>query len=167
MMKVGIYGCRPRNHAFPIFAWLVMIGQFMNPFRSNSYSHMVIRFQVGGFDLVIHSTAKTGVRIDSFSDFLENYKIIWKKKIEINTTREKFSEWIEQVDLKKYDKLSIVGHFFSFLGLKKASQYGNGLTSLICCELVIEMLIIFRGLKIVDSDVYDLNKTKVLLNDFS
>lgn len=166
MKDVMVVSVRPKGHPFPIVAWLIMLFQGMNPFGRKAFSHMAVVYKYEGLKMVVHSTGSKGVQIESHQDFIKRYRVVHRNMIHIDTDAEGWYNWLSEVDEKAYDHLSILGHTLAYFGIKKASKYGDGLSRLICCELVIEMLIIFRGLEVIDTDVFDLNKTRKMLNDF-
>lgn len=158
-MRISFFKLRPKNHPFPLFAWLIMIFQGMNPFSKRAYSHMAIGFESETGFCKIADVPFTGFREMREDRFFEKYHIVDIKTREFDIPRVQFLHWLEPHEGKKYDFLQIFGLSLKLLNLKKVNYTGSDFKSLVCNELIISFLVRFDKLKVKDSDNWDLNMT--------
>ena len=152
-MKVKIHKCRNTNHAFPIFAWLIMIFQGMNPFNKSSWSHMVIEYDENYYDV-------TGKGCRSHTrKFLESYRIIETHEMGRDLNNAEFQSWFFVHKGVGYDYLQVSGLLLRGLGLITFNKIGHNYKRLICNELIINHMEVFYKLEVCDSDSYDLLDT--------
>ena len=147
-MKVQLLSCKPKNHPFPILSWAIRW------FQKTSYSHNAIKY--GNY--IIDASGKD-VRISASWEFLTRYEIVEEISIEIDSNFEQFVNWTLLFVNKKYGFFQLVGIALQYFRLAKRNWFGNEERNLICSELIILLLRDFKGLKVKDSDDYDLNST--------
>lgn len=157
-MIVRVHKCRPKMY-FPILAWTIMLFQGMKPWKRDAWSHMAISYlSLTGIWKFADSTSK-GVRDMPDFQFLRHYEIVDTVLININFRPEDFLRWYEEHEGKEYDSWQIVGLALKTLGFISFNKFGANYRKLICNELVLSLLVRFKGLQIGDSDNYDLNYT--------
>lgn len=158
-MTISFFTLKPKDHPFPLFSWLIMIFQRMNPFSDKAYSHMAIGFESETGSSKIADVPFFGFREMREDRFFKKYHIVEVRKREFNITRKEFLLWLEAHEGKKYDFMQIIGLSLKMLRLRKRNYTGDDLRSLICNELIISFLMRFDKLKVRDSDNWDLNMT--------
>ncbi len=158
-MKISIHKCRPKDHPFPVLAWLIMMFQGMWPWHKKAYSHMAISYEsISGRTKFADSTSK-GVR-DMVSDvFLKKYAIVDSISIEISANYNGFIDWFETIEGFMYDKLQLLGLLARSIDIITFNSMGSDLNKLTCNEVVLSLLIHFKNLEVKDTDDYDLNRT--------
>lgn len=158
-MKITFLKLKPKDHPFPLFAWLIMLFQRMNPFGDKAYSHMAISFESETGASKVADVPFWGFREMREDRFFKKYHIVGMKQREFDITRVEFLRWLENHEGKHYDFCQIGGLALKMLKMKKFNYTGNDLESLICNELIISFLVRFDKLIIKDSDNWDLNMT--------
>lgn len=153
-MTPYVHQCRNISHPFPIFAWLIIIAQGMNPFNKNSWSHMAISIGDKFFDV----TSK-GCKEYTQSEFLKNYRLVESHQIKADITTVEFYEFFDKFRGKKYDNLQIVGLLLKSIGVISFNTIGCDFKRLICSELIIACLSHFHSFKFKDSDNFGLINT--------
>lgn len=143
---------------FPILAWLIMIFQSMKPWSDKAYSHMAISFlsQTGNW-LYADSTSK-GVRVSNTENFKAKYKIIETIRVKVPEGIA-FGRWLEQHLGKSYDNWQIVGLAIRLFGFMSLNTLGANWAKMTCNELVLSLIWRFKGIDVVDPDLYDLKMT--------
>ena len=165
-MKVRVHTCRSRNWYHKPSAWLIMAFQKMKPWCSSSYNHMAISYigQTGVWKYA-DSTFAHGVRDDQpEEEFLDRYKIISTKQLDVGNDPVFFKAWLEAQRGKLYDKWSILGLIGKLLNVFKRNPWGADFRKMICNELVLSMITRFYGVEIGDPDNYDLLMTEDLVD---
>lgn len=135
-----------------------MIFQGMKPWKKRAYSHMAMSFtsQTGNW-LYADSTSK-GVRISNEQEFKKKYIIVETVRIKISSSLG-FGKWIEQHLGKSYDTWQIVGLALRLLGFLCLNTLGANWKKMTCNELVLSLIHRFKGIDIVDPDLFDLRMT--------
>jgi len=160
---VRVHRCRAKG--FKPAAWAIMLFQKMNPFKSSSYNHFAISYtgQTGTIKYA-DATLKNGVVYGQTDyDFNKKYNIVNTKRLDIKAEDVFFKAWLEANGGKKYDVWSIVGLTFKALHIFKRNPLGSDFRRMICNELVLSMISRFCGVKLGDSDDYDLLMTADLV----
>jgi len=158
-MFISIHKCRPKDHPFPILAWLIMIMQGMKPWDEKAYSHMAFSYESATGRTKFGDSTSHGVR-DMISDiFLKRYEVVETIHINADCTLTGFLDWFETIEGAFYDKLQIFGLLARSLSIISFNELGYNLKRLTCNEVVLYILIRFKGLKVKDSDDWDLNRT--------
>jgi len=153
-MKVVIYQCNPLNHPFPLFSWLIKY------FQKTNYSHYAIRF-----DSVVMDATASSVRFQTDSKFKKKYSVINQYEIETDYDFKSLISWGMMHINKGYGFFQIIGLLMIILKLRKTNPFGEDADRLICNELVMLLLRDIKGVKIKDSDLYDLNETNEILKE--
>lgn len=157
-MKIRICTVRPLMK-FPIFAWAIMIFQKMLPWKKDSYSHFCLIYESEtGRNKCIDSTSK-GVRDRTSAQFFQEYKMVNFKTFEVDTNRQEFLEWFEEIEGRGYDSLQILGLALKVLGFVSYNRLGKNYSSLICNEVVLSFFERFYNVQVGDPDNYDLKMT--------
>lgn len=164
-MIVNVHNCRSRYWHYKISAWLIMLFQQMKPWHPSSYNHMAISY-VGhtGTWKFADSTFFHGVRDEQpENEFLDRYKIVHTKRLELDCESVEFKAWLEAQRGKKYDKLSLIGIAGKVLKLFKRNPFGSDFRKMICNELILSMIVRFYGVEVGDPDNYDMLMTADLV----
>ena len=108
------YKCRPKNHPFPVIAWLIMLFQGQLPWKKDSTSHRALGYvcqsgKMKGMMMVIDSTGKDGVKVQLLESFEKSYKIVSFTTIDLKIDCTKFFHWTRNHDEIGYDYLQIIG----------------------------------------------------------
>lgn len=143
-----------------------MLFQKMKPWAPLSYNHMAISYigQTGVWKYA-DSTLAYGVRDDQpENEFLDSYKIISTKELDVGNDPIFFKAWLEAQRGREYDKWHIVGLAGKLLHIFKRNPWGADFRKMICNELVLSMIIRFYGVEIGDPDDYDLLMTEDLVD---
>lgn len=154
-MKLKILSCKPKNHPFPILSWMIRY------FQKTNYSHNAIQY--GSYIL---DASGSDVSINSSWYFFNKYEVVDLVEIDINANFEQFVNWTLLFVNRKYGLMQLVGIALYIMGLTKKVWFGKEDKQLICSELVILLLRDFKGLKVKDSDDYDLNSTWELVKEY-
>lgn len=158
-MKITFFKLRPKDHPFPLFSWLIMMFQSMNPFKKDSWSHMAIGFESETGAEKIADVPFWGFREMREDRYFKKYHIVGSKSRKFDISRKEFLSWLENHEGKHYDFLQVIGLALKMVKLRKNNYAGKDLESLICNELIISFLIRFDKLKVKDSDNWDLLMT--------
>tara|TARA_R110002012_G_scaffold254101_1_gene433166 strand:- start:605 stop:1087 length:483 start_codon:yes stop_codon:yes gene_type:complete len=153
-MTPYVHQCRNIHVKIPIFAWLIMIFQGMNPFNKNAWAHMSISIGDKFFDVT-----SAGCKEYTRDEFLKKYRLIESHQIKADITTVEFYEFFDKFRGKEYDKLQIVGLLLKSLGFISFNFIGNDFKKLICNELIIAYLAHFHSFKFKDSDNFGLIDT--------
>lgn len=153
-MIISIHKCRNIKSKFPIFAWLIMIFQGMNPFNRDSWSHMSISINDKFFDVT-----GDGCLEHASKSFFKKYRIVESHEISKEITDVDFYDFFNEFRGRRYDKLQIVGLLLKSLGFISFNKIGRDFKRLICNELIIAYLAHFHNFKFKDSDNFDLIST--------
>lgn len=155
-MRVKIHQCRRINHPFPILSWLIMLIQSIN------YSHYAIEYQSDGDDLVLDATSHS-FREMSFAQWVKNYKITKTFVFNIDASEADVRKWANTHKGKTYGTLQVIGLLFIVCGLIKHNPFGSDNEKLTCNEAALLFLSHFRGLRLEDTDNYDMIDTQILI----
>lgn len=159
LTNVSVHKCRSK-HAFPIFGWIIMIFQGMNPFKKESYQHLAMSYITEHGDLrVCQSTRKLGVHEISYSEFQEQYEVVGSRTFSKQVTIKDYMSWYKSIEGKPYDKWQVVGLAFKALNFISFNTMGSNYRKLICNEVPLNFLEKFENIIVVDSDNYDLINT--------
>lgn len=164
-MKLKYYKARPANHPFPIIAWLIMIFQGENPFKSSSTSHRALGYDFMDCEYVIDSTGGYGVKDQCMGEFLEKYKIIETIEFEMNITIGDFCQWIASQNGKKYDRLQVFGLLLKIIGFISFNKIGKNYKKLTCNELILNFVETYLQIPVGDSDNWDMLMVDYLVNE--
>lgn len=164
-MKVFALKVRIKNHPFPLFSWLIMIFQGMNPFRKTSWSHNAVNFRIYNEEKVIHATSK-GVEIVSFSEFISHYTLVGMKELPPPVSVDHFDRWTRKIEGRGYDFLQIFGLAAKMLGFITFNRYGSNFKRMVCSEVILNYLKEFHGYTFIDSDDFSLIDTWAMLPDY-
>ena len=158
-MEVYALQVRPKDHPFPILAWLIMLLQGMNPFSKKAYSHNAIMFKgLDGKFLVIDSTSKS-VRIQSDISSFKHYKFISQKKMPRPKDELSFILWLQNILGREYDKLQIFGLLLKMLHLISFNKMGADYNKMTCNEVILNYLEYHCDFYFGDPDNFDLIRT--------
>jgi len=167
-MRFNYYKARPKNHPFPIVAWLIMIMQGMAPWKKQSSSHRALGYYCPkNKHRILDSTWATGFRDISFDEFSKQYKVVESSKIKTSTNKSEFYEWKNSINGLKYDHLQILGlaikRLFGFVTL---NSIGKNFKALTCNEVILHFCIYFNLTKVElgDPDNWDLVMTDELVD---
>jgi len=134
------------------------------PWKKGSWNHMAIRIDTGRSYLFFDAIGKAGVDIHDEDDFKKRYKIVAYSDIEIASPLKDFMKWANQYRDRQYDKLQILGLLIkNTLNFVSFNRIGHNERKIICSEIIILMLRQYKGLKVVDTDNYDLLDAKELV----
>lgn len=165
-MKIRICAVRPIMK-FPILAWAIMIFQKMLPWKPSSYSHFCLIYESEtGRSKCIDATAK-GVRDRTSAQFFKEYKLVNFKTFEVDTNRQEFLEWYEEIEGRKYDMSQILGLALKILGFMSYNKLGRNYKAMTCNEVIISFFEHFYGVQVGDPDNYDLLMTWELTEKMS
>jgi len=171
MMKFYYYKTKPKDHPFPIVAWLIMLFQGMNPFNKNSSSHRALGYVCpDGHTKVIDSTGKYGVSVHSIYDFTKKHKIVEETYFKLDLSCYDVNEWVISILGRKYDKLQIFGLLIKrVFGFITFNSLGKNYRALTCNEVILNFIEEFKVVKqiIVDSDNWDLIMTDKLIDNIT
>lgn len=158
-MEITFLKLRPKNHPFPVFAWLIMLFQGMNPFSKQAFSHMAISFESETGASKVADAHFKGFREMREDKFFKQYTIVGVKKRTFPIERKEFLIWLENHEGKNYDFKQLFGLASKILKITKFNYVGDDFRSLICSELLLSFLVRFKNLKVKDSDNWDLLMT--------
>lgn len=167
-MIVHIHKCRPKNHPFPILAWLIMIFQGKLPVDPTAFSHIAISFySLTGNLMYLDSTSK-GVRIQSEFHFKKQYIVVESETlVKEGVPRLQFESWVQGFLGLPYDKSQIVGLALKILGFCTYNKLGKNYKAMTCNELALAIIEKFFNRRIGDSDNYDLNETWEIVKELA
>ena len=144
---------------FPLFAWIIMFSQGMNPFKKTAWSHNAILFEgVDGRFMVIDSTSK-GVRILSDENFFSHYKIVGSVSLIAPLNNLHLLIWLQNIIGRDYDGGQIFGLALKILGIISFNKFGSNYKKMTCNEVVLNYLQVLNGFEIGDPDNYCLLET--------
>ncbi len=158
-MTIIFYKLRPTYHPFPLFAWLIMLFQGMLPWKKNAFSHMAMCFTDRDGESSVIDVPFSGVRVTKSVDFHKLYSTVDLKARSFTFAYEDFYKWVDKHKDKEYDHLQIYGLALKMLGLNPFNKKGHDFDKLVCNEIIVSFLVEFAGLKIKDSDNWDLHMT--------
>jgi len=162
-MIVRIHKCRAKG--FVPVAWIIMLLQCMNPFKSNSYNHMSLSYigRTGNWKYA-DSTLLHGVMDEQpEEEFLDRYNVVYTKSIDLPCEEVQFKAWLEANRHKKYDIANLIGLTGKMLHIFKRNPWGADFRKMVCNELILSMITRFYGYEIGDPDNYDLLMTAELV----
>ena len=161
-MKVTVHKCRNIIHPFPIFAWLIIIVQGMNPFKKDSWSHMALEFDGKFFDVT-----SEGCKESTKIKFLKSYRIVESHTMmDLELTNVDFYSFFNIYRGRHYDDLQIAGLLLKGLGLISFNTLGHDLKQMICNELPLAFVKHYYKFTYRDSDNYNLLNTWELVKRY-
>lgn len=164
-MLIKYLKCRPKNHKFPIIAWVIMLFQKQNPLNKKASSHRAIQFSE---DRVIDSSGGFGVKVYSKEEFLKKYKITDYNEFFLEVSREELWMWADNIINRKYDYLDVLGDLLRLIFKRNIfKKVGKDLERLTCNEVAISFSETFFDIDIDYPDVWDLITTDKLMKDVS
>lgn len=170
-MRFYYYKCRPKNHPFPVVAWLIMIFQGMAPWKKSSTSHRALGVLKRRNEIeVIESTGKHGVHVDSLDEFKKKYEIVEEIGFRYPLGYNDFHKWERSVVGLEYDYLQVFGLLLKrMFGFITFNSMGKNFKALICNEVILNFMIHFKIMKdqVKDSDNWDLLMTDALIDKLS
>jgi len=158
MQTIRFYKCKPKMN-FPVFSWLIILFQGMNPFKRGSYSHMAIGYISETGEEKIADVTSLGCRDRTKENFKKDYDLIEVKTREYEIERKDFLRWYEENEGKEYDNIQIAGLASKMISIVSFNKLGNNFKKLICSELILSFKVRFDSLEVEDSDNWDLNMT--------
>ena len=163
MMKFSYIKARPKSHPFPIVAWLIMMFQGEFPWNKNATSHRALGYWLEESEWVLDSTGAEGVKDQLRVAFEKKYKIIEETVFELTLDPNEFINWMTEHLGKKYDRLQIIGLITKILNFVEFNKLGHDDDKIVCNEIVVLFFMEFLGLKVIDSDNWDLNMTDIMV----
>ncbi len=157
-MEITFYKLKPKNHPFPLLAWLIMIFQ-------GNFSHMALGYESETGNHMIADVTSKGCRDMKEDIFFKKYKIVGFKKIKFEINRIEFLDWLEEFKGVNYDTLQIFGLALKVLGFITFNTIGKNYKNLTCNELILSFFERFRKIKVKDSDNWDLNMVWSLVSE--
>jgi len=164
-MRFFYYKCRPKDHPFPILAWLIMIFQGMAPWRKASTSHRALGYQdQNGMKWVVDSTGSHGVRLRYEPDFRDQYQVVSAQMFYIkNVDHFRLRTWIDSIIDIEYDQEQVWGLLAKRLfGFVTFNKHGKDWRSMICNEVILSLLTHFG---MVDTQIRDPDNWDLLMTD--
>ena len=158
-MKIKAIKCRPKNHPFPLFAWLIMIFQGWKPWQRWAWSHNALMYTLDNKNWQVIDSTFTGVRIMSERQFCKKYKYLDIVDLEPMDNVIEMDVWIESIKYKKYDFIQLFGLASKFLNLVSFNKIGSNYKKLICAEVILSYVEGRYDLRLGDPDNYDLEMT--------
>jgi len=143
----------------PILAWAIMLFQGMVPWKRDSFSHMAISYMSLTGDWKYADSTQKGVRDMVEKHFTRHYIIIDTILLDIKVRPEEFLKWFEEHEGKEYDQWQLLNLAIRSLGFVSFNRFGANWKKMVCNELVLSLLVRFKGLYVLDPDVFDLNMT--------
>jgi len=162
-MKIQVHKCRSKG--FKPAAWIIMLFQSMNPFKSSSYNHFSISYDnIDGQQVFADSTFAHGLQINqSLYEYISRYTLIETMDLDLTSEPIFFRSWLGSYKDSKYDVAGIIGLAFKILHVFKRNPFGSNFKKMTCNELILLVLESFKGVKVGDPDNYDLLMTAKLL----
>ena len=159
---ISVYVCKcdsKKRFPFNLFGLLIKwIG-------GTGYSHFAIRIdRPNGRSIYLDATI-SNVAFYSEAEFLKRYKVEQYKKVILETNYQGFMDWAFEYVGRRYSPMQAVGLLFVIIG-SASNPFSDGEKGLICNELVLRMLVRFKGVKINRLESLDLKDTENVLAEY-